>query len=167
MWIMALQPGGRKSLGFYGPAFSPFIWELQSMWETIRNLLPDQEIGKSTWSSFYRKLSWDVEMLMSRLELHKLWRLDPDHKYVLLRPHQNGSAFKVLTSAGVSKLFAMIKLRTFSSVFSSIRLSGEPKMRTGGWHLPTNHFGSVWHWMPERRVTSCWKALPKIYLQVI
>lgn len=92
-------------------------------------------------------------MLMSRLELHKLGSLDPDHKYVLLRPHQNGSVFRVLTSAGVSKLLAMITFRAFSLVFSSIGLSVEPKTRTGGWHF-ADCFGSVWHCMQKRRVTS-------------
>lgn len=71
-------------------------------------------------------------MLMSRLELHKSQSLDPDHKYVLLRPHQNGSAFKELTSAGVSELLAMIKFGAFCSVFSSIRLTVEPEMTIGG-----------------------------------
>lgn len=155
MGMMALQQGGKKPLWFLGPAFSSFILELQCMQETAPRLFPEQEIGKAHDPPFTKKLSWDMETLMSRLELHKLQSLDPDHKYVLLRPHQNGSAFKELTSAGVSELLAMIKFGPFCSVFfSSIRLSVEPEMRTGGWHLPADVFGCVWHWMPDRRVTS-------------
>lgn len=65
-----------------------------------------------------------MEMVMSRSELHKLRSLDPDHKYVLLRPHQNGSAFKELTSAGVSELLAMIKFGAFCSKLKHQALSG-------------------------------------------
>lgn len=141
--ITALQPGGRDALWFFVPLFNPLIWDIQSMWETSLSLLSGQGIQKGTWSLFYRKLSWDVETLMSRLELHKWWSLDPAHKYVLLRPHQNGSAFKVLTSVGVSKLLEMIKLRAFSLVRpNSIRLSMQPGLRTGGWHLSTDCFSS-------------------------
>lgn len=114
-------------------------------------------IRKGTRSSFYRKLSWDMETLMSRLELHKWWSLDPDHKYVLLRPHQNGSAFKVLRSVGVSELLVMIKLRAFRSVFSSNRLLlQQPELRTGGWHLSADGFSGVWCQTLERR-KHCWK----------
>lgn len=141
---MALQPGGRDALWFFVPLFSSLIWDMQSMWEASLSLLSGQEIQKGTWSSFYRKLSWDMEMLMSRLELHKWWSLDPDHKYVLLRPHQNGSAFKVLTSVGVSELLEMIKLGAFSLVRpNSIRLSMQPGLRTGGWHLSPDCFSSA------------------------
>lgn len=118
MGMMALQQGGKKPLWFLGPAFSSFILELQCMQETAPRLFPEQEIGKAHDPPFTTKLSWDMETLMSRLELHKLQSLDPDHKYVLLRPHQNGSAFKELTSAGVSELLAMIKFGPFCSVFS-------------------------------------------------
>lgn len=112
-------------------------------------------IRKGTRSSFYRKLSWDMETLMPRLELHKWWSLDPDHKYVLLRPHQNGSAFKVLRSVGVSELLVMIKLSAFRSVFSSNRLLlQQPELRRGGWHLSADGFSGVWCWTPERRRTS-------------
>lgn len=140
----------QKPFWSLGPAFNSF----QCMQETVLCLFPEQEIGKAHGPPFTKKLSWDMETLMSRLELHKLQSLDPDHKYVLLRPHQNGSAFKELTSVGVSELLAMIKFGAFCSVFSSIRLSVEPEMKTGGWHLPADVFGSVWHWMPDRRVTS-------------
>lgn len=162
--MMALQQGGKNSLWFLGPAFSAFILEFQCMQETVIALFPEQEIGKAHDPPFTEKLGWDMEMLMSRLELHKLQSLDPDHKYVLLRPHQNGSAFKELTSAGVSELLAMIKFGAFCSPVSSTRLSVEPEMKTGGWHLPADVFGSVSHWMPDRRVTSCSKALPKKFV---